>query len=100
VEALVENADGRIKPGMTAEVRIHVDEKRDVLALPIEAVRSENGKNLVTRAIPGKEGLARDVVEVTLGARNDRDVELASGVAPGDRILVEPASAEKNETKL
>lgn len=100
VEALVQDGDGRIRPGMTSEVRIHVDEKKDVLALPIEAVRDENGKHLVTRAVAGKEGLSREVVEVMLGAKNDRDVELASGIAAGDRVLIEPASAERNETKL
>jgi RND family efflux transporter MFP subunit len=100
VEARIENPDARIKPGMTSEVRIHVDEKKDVLSLPIEAVRSENGKHLVTRAGSGRDGLVREVVEVTLGARNDRDVELRSGIQAGDRVLCEPASAEKNEAKL
>jgi len=100
VEALVEDADARIKPGMTAEVRIHVERKRDVLALPIETVRSENGKSVVTRVVSGKQQLERQEIEVKLGARNDREVEVVSGVAAGDRILIEPASAEKNETKI
>jgi HlyD family secretion protein/macrolide-specific efflux system membrane fusion protein len=100
VEALVENADRRIKPGMSAEVRIHVEKKRDLLALPIEAVRSASGKSFVTRVTLGEKGADRAEVEVKLGLRNDREVEVVAGVSVGDRILIDPASAEKNETKM
>ena len=41
-----------------------------------------------------------DKVEVTVGARNDRDVEIVKGLSDGDRVLVKPASASDNETKL
>lgn len=100
VEALLENADQRIKPGMSAEVRIHVEKKRNVLALPIETVRSENGKSFVTLVSMNEKRVERREVEVKLGARNDRDVEVTAGVGVGDRVLIEPASAEKNETKI
>jgi macrolide-specific efflux system membrane fusion protein len=100
VEALVNDADGRIKPGMTAEVRILVEKKHDVLSLPIEALKKEHDKTFVTRARAGKKGLERERVEVSVGVRNDREAEILTGVAPGDRILVEPPSAAANETKM
>lgn len=100
IEALLTDADGRIKPGMTAEVKIDVEKKRETLALPIEAVRKNEGKTLVTRVIEGAKGRSREEVEVVLGSRNDRDVEVVSGIAPGDRILLEPSSAAANETKM
>lgn len=100
VEALLIDAGARIKPGMTAEVKIDVETKRDALALPIEAVRKTSGKSLVTRVIEGDKGPKREEVEVTVGSRNDRDVEVMSGIAAGDRILLEPGSAAANETKI
>lgn len=100
IEALLADADGRIKPGMSAEVRIDVEKKADVLSLPIEAVRKSAGKNLVTRIVDGPKGRKRLEVEVTVGSRNDCDVEIVGGIAPGDRVLVEPASAAANETKM
>ncbi len=100
VEALIEAVDAKIKPGMTAEVRIHLDRKPKVVALPIESVRSEDGKSFVTQILAGDKGPERRRVEVKLGVRNDREVEVVTGIAPGDRVLIEPASSEKNETKI
>ena len=100
IEAVLERADSRIKPGMTADVRIFVDEKSDVVSLPLEAVRREpNGAFVeLVEVAEGRELTRR--VEVVLGAANDRDVEIVSGVAAGDRVLVDPPSASDNETKI
>ncbi len=40
-----------------------------------------------------------DKVKVEVGARNDRDQELKSGVAAGDRVVIRPPSADANEWK-
>jgi membrane fusion protein, macrolide-specific efflux system len=100
VEARLLDADERIKPGMTAEVRILVQKKPRVVALPIETLKKEQGKTLVTRARIGAKGLERENVEVVVGARNDREAEIISGLQPGDRVLIDPPSAAANETKL
>jgi RND family efflux transporter MFP subunit len=99
VEATLEIADQLIKPGMTADVRIHITSKPAVLQLPIEAVVKEGGKWQVTKvtAVDGKQ--KTDKVEVKLGARNDRDVELTEGLVEGDKVLIRPASAAENEVK-
>ena len=100
IEALLSDADGGIRPGMSAEVRVDVEKRPQVIALPIEAVRSNAGKHRVTRIVDGPKGPVRKEVEVTLGARNDREVEITAGLEVGDRVLVEPASAAANETKM
>jgi membrane fusion protein, macrolide-specific efflux system len=91
-----------IKPGMTADVKIHVETKPGVLRLPIEAVVKEKGKSYVTRITDDPRGGGRTKqsrVEVKVGARNDRDLEILDGLAAGDRILIRPASADANEWK-
>lgn len=102
VEAEIATADSLIKPGMTADVRIHVESKKDVLSIPIEAVLKEDGKSFVIRVTEDseKKGQKKDKVEVTLGARNDRSVELVSGIEDGAQILINPGSAADNETKI
>jgi len=101
VEAELAAVDGLIKPGMTADVRVHLEEKPSVLALPIEAIVKEGAKSFATKVVLGPDGKQRtDKVEITLGARNDREVEVLTGISDGDRVLINPASASENETKL
>jgi RND family efflux transporter MFP subunit len=99
VEATLAEADGLIKPGMSADVRIHIETKKNALFLPIEAVVKESGKSYVTRIVAGPAKQKTEKVEVTTGVRNDRDVELLSGLAAGDRALIKPASSADNEFK-
>jgi membrane fusion protein, macrolide-specific efflux system len=103
VEATLDPAGTEvIKPGMTADVKIHVETRPGVLRLPIEAVVKEKGKSYVTRITDDPRGGGRtrkSRVEVKTGARNDRDLEITDGVAAGDRVLIRPASADANEWK-
>jgi HlyD family secretion protein/macrolide-specific efflux system membrane fusion protein len=101
VEATLSKADAAIKPGMTADVRIHIENKPHVLALPIEAVVKEQGKHYVNKVVPAENGKQKtEKVEVSVGARNDRQVEIASGIKDGDKILIHPASSADNEYKM
>jgi membrane fusion protein, macrolide-specific efflux system len=91
-----------IKPGMTADVKVHVETRHDVLRLPIEAVVKEKNGAFVNRVVGALDsaGKARvERVKVELGARNDREQELLHGVAAGDRVLIRPPSADANEWK-
>lgn len=100
VEATLKAPDGDIKPGMTADVRVHIETKPKVLVLPIEAVVKEKGKSWVTVVTSDDKGRPKtDRAEVTTGARNDREVEIVSGVKEGQKILIKPGSASENEYK-
>lgn len=97
VEATLAEVDGEIKPGMSADTRIHIETKPQILALPIEAILKESGKSFATRVVTtaGKEKTEK--VEVNVGVRNDRDVEIVSGLAEGDRVVIRPAPSTPNE---
>jgi len=99
VEVRIDAPDGSIKPGMSADVRIHVERKPDTVSLPLEAVRKE-GAAYVMKVVG--EGKARhtEKTPVTLGVRTDSRVEIKSGVEAGDSVFVDPAGLGKNETKL
>jgi membrane fusion protein, macrolide-specific efflux system len=100
VEAQLEAPDGLVKPGMTADVRVHLDAKANVLALPLEAIVKESGRTYVMRVVEKKPGRPEpEKIEVTLGLRNDREVEVM-GIDEGARVMLRPASAAENETKI
>jgi len=101
VEATLTKADALIKPGMTADVRIHIEKKAQVLSLPIEAVVKEGGKQYVTRVTIGEKGKQKtDKVEVKVAARNDREVEITDGVKEGEQVVIKPGSSAENEYKM
>lgn len=101
VEAALESADGLVKPGMTADVRIHLDARPNTLVVPLEAITKESGRSYVTRVTETAPGKTKtDKVEVVLGLRNDREAEITSGVDEGARVMLRPPSAAENEAKL
>jgi macrolide-specific efflux system membrane fusion protein len=98
--ALDANQDlSAIKPGMTADVRILIEKKPGVLVLPIEAVVTEKGKSLVHRLMPSPDGKSKvpktAELTVALGARNDREVEIKSGIKEGEQVLIKPPKANE-----
>ncbi|MEQ1501290.1 MAG: efflux RND transporter periplasmic adaptor subunit [Myxococcota bacterium] len=89
-----------IKPGMTAEVRIKIGDYADVIKLPAETVFEEDGKSYVWRVTTADGTKHKEKVQVTIGRRSDREVEVVSGIAEGDTFYaqadVKDLSAEVN----
>lgn len=100
VEATLTDADQLIKPGMTADVRIHVQLHPHVLSLPIEAVIKDHGKSFVNKVSYVDKTMKTTLVEVSVGAHNDRDVAIESGVQEGEEVLIKPGSSAANEYNL
>jgi RND family efflux transporter MFP subunit len=104
IEAEIRATDGLIKPGMTADVRVHLDAKDNVLFVPVEAVIKEGGKNLVVKVLDDGSEKGKpprtERVEVETGVRNDREVELVTGIGEGDRVLIHPPPPGDAEMKF
>lgn len=82
----VENSDGAIQPGMRAEFSIVTQTRDWVMAVPVEAIQGDPTKRLVFVTdfdIP----YAYVKAPVVLGERNDRYVEIVSGLFPGDEVV-------------
>jgi HlyD family secretion protein len=85
---LAESDPELMRPGMAAGVNIVVSSKEDVLQVPEEAiVYGEKGA-----AVWKKGALSRELAPVVLGARSAGMVEILSGLAAGDRVLVRAAA--------
>ncbi|MGH8028311.1 MAG: efflux RND transporter periplasmic adaptor subunit [Arenimonas sp.] len=79
------NPDHRLRPGMLLSARVQLA-TRQALQMPELAVQQVGQEAFVFRA--NADGTVAQV-PVTLGARRPGWVEIASGVAAGDRVVVE-----------
>jgi multidrug efflux pump subunit AcrA (membrane-fusion protein) len=83
-----------IMPGMNCEIKLIPYKKSDALTVPPKAVFTEDldpSKQYVY--LVGKDGKSKKRT-VTIGERNDKQVELLSGVSVGDEILQEKPKDE------
>jgi RND family efflux transporter MFP subunit len=78
-----------LKPGMSAEVRIHAERTPGpVLQVPVQAVVAV-GKKRLCFVVTDKEVQEREVV---LGLNNGGAVEVTSGLKEGEAVLLSPRS--------
>ncbi|PAU95938.1 efflux transporter periplasmic adaptor subunit [Aliifodinibius salipaludis] len=86
VRAIVANPDRKLRAGMFGTARISTGKERNVAMIPIDAVQTIEGKQVVF--IPGKEDGSYRPVEVMLGSENEGYVEIASGLKPGQQAVI------------
>lgn len=83
VRALIDNADGRLRPGQFMSVNLTLRE-RQALVVPEQAVMVRGDEKFVFVA---EDGIARQV-SVTLGSRMPGWVEIAQGLSADDPVVV------------
>jgi HlyD family secretion protein len=88
----VPNTQGLLKYGMTATAEIMVQDKKDILMVPIEALQSKQGKRYVT--VKNADGINASK-EVTIGIRSKTSVEITGGLKEGDKIVTTVTSSNK-----
>jgi RND family efflux transporter MFP subunit len=82
LEAVVNNADGLLKPGFFARVAIQTDRKDKALIVPAEALVSVSGIEKVFVIENGK--VAERIVRS--GVRLNKEVEIIEGLQEGDLV--------------
>ncbi|GBC84589.1 Solvent efflux pump periplasmic linker SrpA [bacterium HR11] len=84
VEVLVENADGRVRPGMFAHARLNLGMEAPMVTLPVSALQAVPGGVQKVYVVEGDTVRERQVeVAFYVGDR----VVLRSGVRPGERVV-------------
>lgn len=81
----VEGTHDWLKPGMSAQVEIRVQECQGVLYVPMQAVSGSNGERVV-HVVVGSGTPQRRVVQT--GQSNDEFIEIISGLEEGDVVLL------------
>jgi multidrug efflux pump subunit AcrA (membrane-fusion protein) len=84
----VEDADPRLRPGLSANASVLLDELQDVTYVPVEAVFNEEGRTVAY--VRRGRGTRKQVVDC--GPSNDRFVVIRSGLKVGDKVcLAQPS---------
>lgn len=87
----IENSEGRLKPDMTANATIALDEKPNVLAVPEKALTRDGGKTVVFV----REGNERRPRPVRVGMRGGGFAEVLSGLSEGEQVLLAQTTSPK-----
>ncbi|MCL4516471.1 MAG: efflux RND transporter periplasmic adaptor subunit [Firmicutes bacterium] len=89
----LDNARKFLKSGMTADVRILVAKKDDALLVPVEAIQDQGNRAFVKV----KAGDKTTLRPVEAGLRNERVVEITSGLKEGEEVaFLLPANSGLN----
>lgn len=83
-------SEADLRPEMTARVDIVIAERDDVLLLPVNAVFETEGTTVAVR----RDTLGSEVRRIELGASDDRFVEVLSGLAEHDRVMLVAPGAD------
>ena len=90
-EVVVLGSHPNLKPGMTVQVEIVMDELKDVLQVPVQAVHADEDRTVCHVKTP--DGPVPRVVK--LGATDDRFVEILDGLTEGQEVYLKaPVSQE------
>ena len=98
VRALLDNPDGRLKPGMLARARL-IDSLDDVLLIPASAVLQTGQRALVyvQLAADNPTFVGR---EITLGRRFNGQYQVLSGLAEGELVVSKGAFRLDSELQI
>jgi RND family efflux transporter MFP subunit len=78
--------DGSLKPGMSAEVTIRVEQLADALLVPVQAVAESEDRPVAY--VIGPDGVARSR-RIEVAENNDRWVQIASGLEEGEIVALD-----------
>ncbi|MBI2925849.1 MAG: efflux RND transporter periplasmic adaptor subunit [Verrucomicrobia bacterium] len=84
-EVLVTDNLPDVKPGVSARAEVVITNLANVLTVPIQAVTTRKGKQVVFLA-----SAPQKPVPVTVGMYNIKFIEITSGVKEGDQVMLSP----------
>lgn len=99
VDVLLENADDRLRPGMSVRADIHTESSASALVTPVQAVVEREPASSESEVVGGDETVqvvfvVEDGVavrrEVETGISTITEVELLSGVEEGEEVVTGP----------
>ncbi len=94
VRVIVDNPDGRLKPGMFVRVVLGLGGEQAVVRVPASSVLSDAGRHFVFTRLTDELWARRDV---TVGSAQDGFVEVLQGLSDGDVVASRGAFMFKSE---
>jgi RND family efflux transporter MFP subunit len=103
VEVPVENIDNKIKQNLDAKIKINIYSKKDAVVIPLRIVREDaSGRNFVyVMSEDVKEGVYFTAKTfISLGNKNNTDIEVTEGLKIGDMLVLEGASIVEDSQRV
>jgi RND family efflux transporter MFP subunit len=91
LEVALDQADARLKPGMTAQLTVVVDRVPDGLSIPIEALFQKSGQTVAYVW----EGSKFQEHAIDIGRRSRNRILVAKGLRAGDRVALKDPSVKE-----
>jgi RND family efflux transporter MFP subunit len=89
VSIAIDNRNQTLPGGLTASATITIDEKNDVLVVPLRAVRRQGREQVVQVVeVSGEDGKSAPR-PVKTGVQNDQFVEITDGLQEGDQLMIQ-----------
>lgn len=85
LRARISNPEGRLLPGMFAQVTVFLDQRELALWVPEQSLLPQGDKQFVYRVVDGRAVLTA----VEIGLRKPGMVEIVNGLNPGDIVVME-----------
>ena len=84
-EVDVPNRDGSLMPGLYAEAKLTLDRRKNVVAVPLEAVNI-GGEDTTVWVVDSSDKVEKR--KITLGIETEQDAEVTSGLNEGDQVVI------------
>jgi HlyD family secretion protein len=91
----VDSPEDLLFPTMTARVTITISERKNVIMVPLAAIKEENGQKCVEVMVNGKS----QSTMVNVGLKDDNNIEVLTGLSEADQIVIPAAKASVTTTK-
>ncbi len=89
VRVSIDNPGGELKANMTANAEILLEEHKNVLTVPEQAVLYDKDRNASVEVPDPKQKNGRRKVDIKAGISNGTKTEILAGLNPGDTVILQ-----------
>ena len=89
VRVSIDNPGEELKANMTANAEIILDEHKNVLTVPEQAVIYDKDRNATVEVPDAKQKKGRRVIAIKAGISNGTKTEVLSGLNPGETVILQ-----------
>jgi RND family efflux transporter MFP subunit len=90
--------DARVLVGMSASVKLLVEELRNVVMAPREAIAQDTGEGAYVFVVKSDNTVERRTV--VLGAESETSFEIKKGLSPGEKVVTEGRNSVKDGSRV
>ncbi len=87
-KVILDNQDNQVKTGMTANLEIITAEKENVLAVPNQAIKTNDQDEKYVDILTNQKTFSTESKTVTTGIRGNTHTEIITGLSGGEEVVI------------